>query len=215
MEAALQSDIARVSSGYQLSITVATDETEVKLIVARNAMVLDTISEALKAPCTQCFMGDVDVSAGSFEAHGVCDGARLRPVTRLNQLIEEIMLCNPHANPGKMLSGVLFNENKLQSLPESFGNLRFDGNLWLNMNQLQSLPESFINLQVGGDLWLSNNELQSLPDSFEKLQVGGDLHLGNIKAGIWPTTSVHPVPSQTCTYVRAKAENSQSSCLLS
>ncbi|NBP66572.1 MAG: hypothetical protein EBU66_18235, partial [Bacteroidetes bacterium] len=65
------------------------------------------------------------------------------------------------------------------SLPESFGNLKIGGNLWLNDNNLTSLPESFGNLKIGFSLWLHYNNLASLPESFGNLKIGGYLCLNN------------------------------------
>jgi Leucine-rich repeat (LRR) protein len=53
--------------------------------------------------------------------------------------------------------------NKLTSLPDSFGNLKVN-RLYLSNNKLTSLPDSFGNLKLNY-LNLSNNKLTSLPDS--------------------------------------------------
>jgi len=58
--------------------------------------------------------------------------------------------------------------NKLQSLPESIGNLKCN-KLYLNNNKLKSLPESFGNLKCN-KLYLNNNKLKSLPESFGNLK---------------------------------------------
>jgi leucine-rich repeat protein SHOC2 len=58
-----------------------------------------------------------------------------------------------------MTEKIGFNDNNLTSLPESFGNLKVRGDLYLMYNNLTSLPESFGNLKVGGYLILSNNNL--------------------------------------------------------
>ncbi len=67
--------------------------------------------------------------------------------------------------------------NQLESLPDSFGNLKIGRGLDLSSNQLESLPDSFGNLKIGRGLYLSNNQLESLPDSFGDLKIGGDLSL--------------------------------------
>ncbi len=69
--------------------------------------------------------------------------------------------------------------NKLNSLPESFGNLKIGGSLNLSFNKLNSLPESFGNLKIGGGLFLGRNQLNSLPESFGNLKIGGHLYLHN------------------------------------
>ena len=51
--------------------------------------------------------------------------------------------------------------------------------MWLENNQLQSLPDSFPQLKVGGDLRLNNNQLRSLPDGFANISVGGNMYLGS------------------------------------
>ena len=79
MEAALQADIERVvSSGLQLQVTLLTDDGERLLSVRHGDALLGTIGSALDATCTQCFLGDVDVSEGSFADQDIEEGARLR-----------------------------------------------------------------------------------------------------------------------------------------
>lgn len=65
----------------------------------------------------------------------------------------------------------------ISRLPESFGDLSFDGNLLLGNNCITTLPESFGRLVVGGGLELCNNHLESLPASFGNLTIGSDLNL--------------------------------------
>jgi Leucine-rich repeat (LRR) protein len=69
--------------------------------------------------------------------------------------------------------------NKLESLPESFTNLKIGCDLWLDNNNLTSLPKSFGNLKIGGGLYLHENNLTSLPESFGNLKIGGGLYLHN------------------------------------
>ncbi len=69
--------------------------------------------------------------------------------------------------------------NSLKSLPDSFGNLKIGGSLYLSDNQLKSLPDSFGNLKIGGSLYLYNNSLESLPESFGSLKISGDLNLSS------------------------------------
>jgi len=114
-------------------------------------------------------------------------------------VVDDILACNPGAlrimlmqriqvhrddrdgssNRPRLTSWDLEYYNGITCLPESFGSLRFGGNLRLNYNCLESLPESFGNLWVGGDLILDHNHLESLPESFGSLYVGGDLSLTN------------------------------------
>jgi Leucine-rich repeat (LRR) protein len=60
-------------------------------------------------------------------------------------------------------------KNKLQSLPDSIGNLHALQELSLSYNNLQSLPESIGNLSSLQYLDLFNNNLQSLPESILSL----------------------------------------------
>ena len=61
------------------------------------------------------------------------------------------------------------NSNKLESLPESIGNLLNLRTLCLCNNKLKSLPESIGNLLNLRTLYLSYNELKSLPKSIIRL----------------------------------------------
>ena len=74
-------------------------------------------------------------------------------------------------------------DNKLETLPESFGNLVIGCDLILLDNELKSLPKNFGNIVIGGDLDLYKNELTSLPESFGNLVIGGwlDLSFNQIK----------------------------------
>ncbi len=63
-------------------------------------------------------------------------------------------------------------KNKLESLPEDFGDCHALRHLDLSDNVLQTLPESFGQLDIYGTLDLRNNELEQLPDSFGQLTLG-------------------------------------------
>ena len=67
--------------------------------------------------------------------------------------------------------------NRLATLPDSFGNLVVGGHLYLNHNQLATLPDSFGNLVVGGGLGLCGNRIATLPRNFANVTVGEDLVL--------------------------------------
>ena len=69
--------------------------------------------------------------------------------------------------------------NRLESLPESVGNLQSLLYLWVFNNRLQSLPDSVGNLQNLSPLAF-NNRLESLPDSVGNLQ--------NLLS-FWPSTT--------------------------
>ena len=84
-----------------------------------------------------------------------------------------------HSDCVEVENDLFLDDNKLTSLPESFGNLKVGGNLYLSYNNLTSLPESFGKLRVGGNLSLGRNNLTSLPESFGNLKVGGGLGLSN------------------------------------
>ncbi|MHA1227716.1 MAG: leucine-rich repeat domain-containing protein, partial [Candidatus Hodarchaeales archaeon] len=61
------------------------------------------------------------------------------------------------------------NSNKLNTLPESFGNLKNLKQLYIDYNHLTSLPESFGQLKNLKYLSLEKNPLQYVPDSFASL----------------------------------------------
>jgi hypothetical protein len=69
------------------------------------------------------------------------------------------------------------NNNRLTSLPESFGNLAQLQRASINDNQLTSLPESFGNLTHLIAVDLTNNRLTSLPESIGNLTNLRDLWL--------------------------------------
>ena len=71
-----------------------------------------------------------------------------------------------HSDCVEVKNDLYLSDNKLTSLPESFGNLKIGGSLWLACNKLTSLPESIGNLKIGGSLELYYNNLTSLPESF-------------------------------------------------
>ena len=62
-------------------------------------------------------------------------------------------------------------------IPESFGDLKIDGDVLLDRNDLISLPVSFGDLEVTGDLHLNNNRFHFLPQNFYRISVGGTLML--------------------------------------
>lgn len=62
-------------------------------------------------------------------------------------------------------------------IPESFGDLKIDGDVLLDRNHLISLPVSFGDLEVSGDLHLNNNRFHFLPQNFYRISVGGILML--------------------------------------
>ena len=62
-------------------------------------------------------------------------------------------------------------------IPESFGDLKIDGDVLLDRNGLISLPVSFGDLEVTGDLHLNNNRFHFLPQNFYRISVGGTLML--------------------------------------
>jgi len=85
----------------------------------------------------------------------------------------------------------------LSELPESFGYLIVDGDLFLEYNQLTSLPESFGNLTVKGHFRLSENQLISLPESFGSLTVGGNLTVNGTTTTVNSTTTTLDDPIMT------------------
>ena len=77
--------------------------------------------------------------------------------------------------------------NTLQSLPESFGNLKSLKALYLRGNQLKALPDSFRNLEKLEMLDISHNEFRTLPlslgvlENLMKLQVDNNPFEGDSK----------------------------------
>ena len=66
---------------------------------------------------------------------------------------------------------MVLSNNLLQTLPESFGNIKVGGNLLLSYNLLKKLPTSFENITVGGNLILSYNLPNLiLPYSFDNVK---------------------------------------------
>ncbi|MHA1931655.1 MAG: leucine-rich repeat domain-containing protein [Promethearchaeota archaeon] len=59
--------------------------------------------------------------------------------------------------------------NSLNSLPDTFGDLKVLKGLYLNDNSLKKLPNSIGNLENLEFFDLTNNPLESLPESFENL----------------------------------------------
>jgi hypothetical protein len=59
--------------------------------------------------------------------------------------------------------------NRLASLPESFGRLSALQIFYCDNNRLESLPESFANLGALQEFYCDNNRLASLPESFGRL----------------------------------------------
>lgn len=68
--------------------------------------------------------------------------------------------------------------DELNVLPETFGGVYVEKTLSLDENHLVSLPDSFGGLHVGGDMWLEYNQLTSLPESFDQVRIGDSLNLG-------------------------------------
>ena len=73
------------------------------------------------------------------------------------------------------------NKIDLKELPESIGNLKSLGILYLDNNQLKSIPESIGNLKSLGILYLDNNKLESIPESIGNLKSLKWLYLDNNK----------------------------------
>lgn len=86
----------------------------------------------------------------------------------------------------KVGGSLWISDTRLTTLPESFGHLTVDGDLHLERNKLKTLPESFGSLRVGGNLHLYDNELTTLPESFGHLTLGGDLYLQDNKLTTLP-----------------------------
>ncbi|MFX0094761.1 MAG: leucine-rich repeat domain-containing protein, partial [Candidatus Hodarchaeota archaeon] len=78
----------------------------------------------------------------------------------------------------KSLKKLNLRRNQLNSLPESFGDLKKRQVLELNQNQLRSLPETFKNLKNLQTLVLEFNKLKSLPENFGQLSNLETLRLG-------------------------------------
>lgn len=60
-------------------------------------------------------------------------------------------------------------ENKLTSIPDSFGNMSSLQRLWLDRNKLKHLPASLAKCERLCELYLDRNDLQELPQELAQL----------------------------------------------
>jgi len=153
MEAALLDDLERVQTERtgNIRVVLRTDSGETEAFVSPLDTVADAVSSAL---CTglsnieSILLDGQDVSDSTFEEFGIENGARLTVIIRrtirtkaqVETLVDEIAACNPGANRARMLGGAKFDadenlhnwnlsDNKLESLPDSFGSLKVGGHL--------------------------------------------------------------------------------------
>jgi hypothetical protein len=170
--------------------------------------ILNNPKEDIRGIIDVFFGDDIMIQSGdTFEDYGIEAGARLlirnrqratfeevvRDVIELNPDIQGIKRLRNHIKkkknpdePWHIKGNLNWADLGIRKLPESFGDLTLEGDLWLYSNQLMSLPESFGNLTVGGELRLADNQLVSLPESFGDLTVGGDLFLNNNQLNTLP-----------------------------
>jgi len=211
--AALQADLVRVASEVSeddddMMIFCESDSREeIRLNVKPTQLIHTALCRGYRVRATaldQVWFGEEPVLAGeSFDDHGMEDGARLavglgRKAT-FPQVLEEILILNPNTHaqysivrldkkdPSRVLTNLNWESHGLLALPESFGDLRFDGDLNLANNELTALPESFGGLSVGRNLKLSGNRLTRLPDGFGSIRVGRDLSLARNPWRSFPT----------------------------
>ena len=81
---------------------------------------------------------------------------------------------------------IKFFEKKLNSIPETIGDLRYLKILNLNNNNLTYLPKSLCKLENLEELFLSGNSLYELPESINKLQALKTLSLSTNKLSFLP-----------------------------
>ena len=77
-----------------------------------------------RAEVRKCMLGEhVDVTQGTFQEHGIMDGAtvhavlntRIQTREQLQNLVDEIIECNPHKDGARLMSSATFDERgKLQ-----------------------------------------------------------------------------------------------------
>ena len=67
----------------------------------------------------------------------------------------------------------------IQILPDAFGYLYIQKDLWLDYNKLTRLPPTFMNIYVGGCMSLSDNPLTVLPDEIHTIKVMNHLFISN------------------------------------
>ena len=60
-------------------------------------------------------------------------------------------------------------DNKLTTLPDSFGNIQVQDNLHLSHNNFTTLPESVVNTKIGGHLYISTPQIRKFPDIIPKI----------------------------------------------
>ncbi|MFN8344107.1 MAG: hypothetical protein U0X91_03850 [Spirosomataceae bacterium] len=69
-------------------------------------------------------------------------------------------------------------DNKIETLPDNFGNLKKLYGFAMNNNKLKDLPESFLNMKSLGDIHLENNELSiETKNKLKKIYKGIPLYL--------------------------------------
>ncbi|MFX0061962.1 MAG: leucine-rich repeat protein [Candidatus Hermodarchaeota archaeon] len=106
----------------------------------------------------------------------------LDPLEAIVLFLLEIQICKPLVQTStiyKTICGFTSENNhvtdlmlygqELETLPESFGQLRYLRTLDLRQNRLQILPKNFSNLVNLKELYLGNNHLKTLPEKFGDL----------------------------------------------
>jgi len=95
--------------------------------------------------------------------------------------------------------------NNLTSLPESFGNLKDLHTLLLNNNKLTFLPETFVNLTSLNKLNLSNNQFSEIPTVLWPLKELHELFLNNNPLSVEENNLIQKIPDLILNYLREKA----------
>lgn len=144
-----------------------------------------------------------------FRKNGAACGAKVFQANHSNfsspptieSLLADILGLNPHVTEGQLkkyldvyditdsddpanpvrIIGWNLSGLKLRALPEEFGQLTVEKNLYIDRNHLTGLPPDFCNVRVAGHLGLRENMLASLSDtvwsSRLRANVGGTLFL--------------------------------------
>lgn len=86
---------------------------------------------------------------------------------------------------------LVLTSNKIQSIPESIGNLVNLTTLFLNKNQLEILPESVGQLTNLNILSLEHNRLKSLPESIGNLQKLSLLYINGNQISDFPDSMIY------------------------
>lgn len=132
-----------------------------------------------------------------------------------NQLITEIVECNPHLTKNQLLSWLKYNPDgticgwdlagcNLKKLPELFGALNTpDFCLDISNNNLETLPDSFGFIHVS-NLVMHYNKFDPLPDCIAKIRVKRELWLDS--KHFWTLPNTMKIGGDLCLAVESRDE---------